>query len=360
MIPSLSKSKNKCVRKKFIGYFLKNFCFFLDVTYKMNDSFHCIKTMICSVDMSHYHESEGSTRLITVDSESDLFSKVADVFKTNVAERYGDQTEALAKIARSDDRQCMVLVDNKKEPLGLLVCKTTPNSEYATTGVKNSLEIRTILSLTKDETDSRRYIKKLLRQAEALAKVHNSQSLHVTVSGKDNDMRRLLRDCDFRVKYEWLGRYKTGVTEYLMSKSLDRDYDRRTTASSTSHSSSTNSEKKKPISITLMKRYIHHIKAGRKTVEGRVATQMFKNIRAGDVLRFFYHHDQNDDVVCEVLEANRYSTFREMLEKEGTSECIPGMNRVEEGVRLYQGLPGYKEKEAKFGVIAFKLKVIKK
>lgn len=312
--------------------------------------------------MSRNRETEENTHFLVVDGESDLFLKVTDVYKTIVAKSYGDQSEALSKISKGEDRQCMVLVDNKNELLGLLVYKTKPNSEYAANGVKDSLEIKSIRLLQDNDMNSRVFFKKLLRQAEALAKAQNCRSLHVTVSSKDDEMKRLLRDYDFRTRYEWSQRYLTGVTEYLMSKSLDTDHHDTTTASNNTSSSSSHSssQKKKPISITLMKRYIHHIKSGRKTVEGRVATRMFADIRQGDWLRFFYHHDPNDDVVCEVLEANRYPTFREMLENEGTSQCIPGMDRVESGVRLYQNLPGYREKEAKFGVIAFKLKVIKK
>jgi hypothetical protein len=41
--------------------------------------------------------------------------------------------------------------------------------------------------------------------------------------------------------------------------------------------------------VTLMKKYIHYIQSGEKTVEGRINSGMFKNIHERDLLRFFLY-----------------------------------------------------------------------
>lgn len=116
-------------------------------------------------------------------------------------------------------------------------------------------------------------------------------------------------------------------------------------------------EPERPLGITLKKVYIHHIRAGRKTIEGRVNSGMFRNLREGRLVRFFYFHDQTDDVICKVQWINRYSSFREMLEKEGYQACVPEAYSLEHAVEIYNSIPNYTENAAKFGVLAIKLEL---
>ncbi len=51
----------------------------------------------------------------------------------------------------------------------------------------------------------------------------------------------------------------------------------------------------------------------------------------------------------------RYSSFRALLEGEGVSACLPNVKSVDDAVAIYKAIPGYAEKEAKFGVLALRL-----
>jgi ASC-1-like (ASCH) protein len=112
--------------------------------------------------------------------------------------------------------------------------------------------------------------------------------------------------------------------------------------------------------ITLKKVYIHQIRRGDKTVEGRIFSGQFKNIKVGDHLRFFYMADAHDDVVCEVTAVKTYRTFDHMLTEVGYKRCVNDVYSHDQAVKAYAAIPGYTEKEARFGVVAFHLKVIQR
>ncbi len=112
-----------------------------------------------------------------------------------------------------------------------------------------------------------------------------------------------------------------------------------------------------PLGITLKKVYIEQIRRGVKTVEGRINSGMFKNIKEGRLVRFFYLSNQADDVVCRVTKIAAYKSFKEMLEKEGFKKCVNEAASLERAVQIYDGIPNYKEKAAIHGVLGFHLQL---
>ena len=112
-----------------------------------------------------------------------------------------------------------------------------------------------------------------------------------------------------------------------------------------------------PLGITLKKMYIEQIRRGVKTVEGRINSGMFKNIKEGRLVRFFYMSNQADDVVCRVTKIAAYKSFKEMLEKEGFKSCVNEAASLERAVQIYDGIPNYKEKAATYGVLGLHLKL---
>lgn len=112
-------------------------------------------------------------------------------------------------------------------------------------------------------------------------------------------------------------------------------------------------------SATLMKKYIHQIKSGGKTIEGRVNSGMFLNFKEGDTVRFFYMANTSDDVTCRIVKVAKFSSFTEMLEKEGFRKCLTDVNALEDAIRIYNDIPGYREKASRFGVLALHIKVVK-
>jgi ASC-1-like (ASCH) protein len=111
---------------------------------------------------------------------------------------------------------------------------------------------------------------------------------------------------------------------------------------------------RKPLEVTLKQQYLSLIKSGKKTVEGRIASGMFSRVFAGSRIRFF---NQTDSVVCRVTKVTKYPSFREMLQGEGVEKCLPGTSTVDAGARIYDAIPGYRERAQQYGVVGIQLQV---
>ncbi|XP_038690740.1 uncharacterized protein LOC119989356 isoform X4 [Tripterygium wilfordii] len=86
-------------------------------------------------------------------------------------------------------------------------------------------------------------------------------------------------------------------------------------------------------------------KDGQKTVEGRCAIGDHDRIKPGALILL------NKILVLEVQNVYRYASFSEMLEAETLAKVLPGVNTVEEGVKVYRKFCP-EEKESLNGVIA--------
>lgn len=111
---------------------------------------------------------------------------------------------------------------------------------------------------------------------------------------------------------------------------------------------------RKPLEVTLKQQYLSLLKSGKKTVEGRIASGMFSKVFAGTKIRFF---NQADSVLCTVTKVTKYASFIEMLQGEGVEKCLPGTFSVEAGARIYDAIPGYRERAEQNGVVALQLQI---
>lgn len=110
---------------------------------------------------------------------------------------------------------------------------------------------------------------------------------------------------------------------------------------------------------TLKNPYVGFIASGRKTFEGRINTGFFKNYRVGDLVTWKSH---TVSVTTEITERREFSPaggFSEMLKNVGYQKLVPETQSYEQALAVYNGIPGYKDKVAKFGALAFALSVIK-
>lgn len=109
--------------------------------------------------------------------------------------------------------------------------------------------------------------------------------------------------------------------------------------------------------VPLFKQYIDLIKDGSKTIEGRVDTAMYANLRVGQTVRFYcIDVPGGGEVRCEITKINKYPSFAAMLASEEYKRCLPQIRSIEEGVRIYDAIPNYKERAATFGVLAIHIK----
>lgn len=91
--------------------------------------------------------------------------------------------------------------------------------------------------------------------------------------------------------------------------------------------------------------FFSQLRAGLKTVEGRCATGDYNRITPGSLLLF------NKCLILEVQDVRWYSTFSEMLQVGTLAKVLPGVQTIEEGVKIYRKFYS-EEKEKSNGALA--------
>ena len=126
--------------------------------------------------------------------------------------------------------------------------------------------------------------------------------------------------------------------------------------------------------------YFWAIQAQRKIVEPRLASPAMERIFPGDIIRFvcdngyqwqcssqpgvtnpasvqrFKWNPQNS-IDVKVLSMVKYSSFKELLEYEGVTNCLPDISDIPTGIATYNGFPNYVQLAPKIGVIAFRITI---
>ena len=88
---------------------------------------------------------------------------------------------------------------------------------------------------------------------------------------------------------------------------------------------------------------------GRKTIEGRLNKGKFNKIRVGDILQI-----DPEGAQFKIISKNIYSSFKEIIEKEGIENVIPDKKEIDDAVDVYYGFYT-KKQEKEFGVVAIKI-----
>ena len=105
---------------------------------------------------------------------------------------------------------------------------------------------------------------------------------------------------------------------------------------------------------------------GSKKVEGRVPDPSkpekdYSKIACDDILLFFPVSDdfkkinEHSEARFPVAYNMKYSSVSKMLESEGLSRVLPGINTIPEGVTIYHSFPGYEERIKLHGIHAIGL-----
>lgn len=102
-------------------------------------------------------------------------------------------------------------------------------------------------------------------------------------------------------------------------------------------------------------KYLHLIRDGFKTIEGKVNKPKYDSIQKGDIIKFVSSSESLEKIFCRVEDRVFYPTFRDMLIKEGLENCLPGSASIEDGVAVYHSFPDYARDEQTYQVSAFKI-----
>jgi ASC-1-like (ASCH) protein len=110
--------------------------------------------------------------------------------------------------------------------------------------------------------------------------------------------------------------------------------------------------------------YYEFVKEGRKTLELRVNDEKRQAMKIGDIWKFEREHDwDNFDeyFYTTITNIRHYKSFKEAIEDVSSSdlnELLPYVNSVEDAIKIYEVFYN-KEKEEKYGVVCFTLKIKK-
>lgn len=107
--------------------------------------------------------------------------------------------------------------------------------------------------------------------------------------------------------------------------------------------------------VAILPIYRQAIMKGIKTIEGRPATEKYREIALGDEIVF---QDEHGVTRCIVENKHLFKSFHALLTECGYLRCIPHAKNFEEALEIYLSFPGYSEKEAKWGAIAFQIKTV--
>jgi ASC-1-like (ASCH) protein len=158
-------------------------------------------------------------QFISIKSSSPHFSKVEEVFKSQIEPLYGNQDEAIRKIKDRTDRRCEILLYNDN-PVGFVVYKKEKQREYEREGLVDSFEVKSLVIIEPSDRTREAYGAMLVNRVTKLAQRNFAKNLHITVSERDQKMAEFLKSKGFSVGKTWKDKYIKGVKEYLLSFSV--------------------------------------------------------------------------------------------------------------------------------------------
>lgn len=101
--------------------------------------------------------------------------------------------------------------------------------------------------------------------------------------------------------------------------------------------------------------YFNAIKDGKKIYETRVFDEKRQQIKLLDKIKFFDRNSKRT-FTKEVVELAYFSNFEDAIREVGIKKVLPNVRSLEEGVKLYESFPGYREGAKKYGVLRIKFK----
>jgi N-acetylglutamate synthase-like GNAT family acetyltransferase len=160
-------------------------------------------------------------KFVCLEENSSSFQVVKEIFENMIEPVYGDISATLEKIKQCKDRRCEFMVSEENgQYIGLIIYKKTPTNEFAKLGIRNSLEIKTLLVIDPKRNSGKGLGTALLKRVEAVATQLHASSMHVTVSELRPDALEFFKKKQFKICSVWKDKYQKGVSEYLLSKPL--------------------------------------------------------------------------------------------------------------------------------------------
>ena len=107
--------------------------------------------------------------------------------------------------------------------------------------------------------------------------------------------------------------------------------------------------------LNVSDKYYRMLVSGQKRVEGRTFTEKRRLYKVGDLIEVTNQNFPSEKKVFIIRDLILASTFRELIEKVGIGNILPGVETAEQGVAVYHSIPDYPVEEHKYGVVGIEL-----
>lgn len=102
------------------------------------------------------------------------------------------------------------------------------------------------------------------------------------------------------------------------------------------------------------------IKCGLKSVEGRLHKGDFEAMKRNDIITFTNNEFESIGIrsfQVRITSKKIYSTFESYLINEKLSKCLPSIDNIEDGIKIYYQYYS-KEDEKKYNIVAIRFKLV--
>lgn len=107
------------------------------------------------------------------------------------------------------------------------------------------------------------------------------------------------------------------------------------------------------LDLNVQQVYFEAIKNGTKTIEGRLAKEKFRKLKAGDNIRFS-NNEGTQSVVRSVAAIHIYPTFEDSFKVQDFKQAVPNVNTIAEAVQIYEQFYT-KQMQREYGVVFIEL-----
>lgn len=115
-------------------------------------------------------------------------------------------------------------------------------------------------------------------------------------------------------------------------------------------------------SSKLQEPYYSYIKNGIKIYEMRVNDEKRRKMKIGNIWKFKNANNENlPEFNTKIIDKKIYNSFEEAIKKVGYKKLLPNCKSIEEAIKTYNAFDNgmYEIDAKKYGVVCFRLKVIK-
>lgn len=102
--------------------------------------------------------------------------------------------------------------------------------------------------------------------------------------------------------------------------------------------------------MKLSEPWFSYVKRGEKKIEGRLYDNKRKLLKIGDTI-IFSDENNNNIFEKEIKDLQVFDNFNDALNNVKLEDILPGITNHEDGVDIYNKIPGYSDGSKKYGVI---------